>query len=119
MSSCGTRRSCDTVCGHGFVGLCVCVCYDLLCVCLCVFGLGHAAVTGAALIVADGCRQTQTYILLCIEQKEEESKKKKNGVSSVLIANLSLQFFCCCLFFGILPHFSVAQCPPDIMLNIW
>lgn len=37
-----------------------------------VFTLRDASVTGAELIVTDGCRQAQTYILLWYTEEEEE-----------------------------------------------
>lgn len=39
-----------------------------------VFTLRDASVTGAELIVTDGCRQAQTYILLWYTEEEEEER---------------------------------------------
>lgn len=89
-----TASVCQHVCSSETV-VCVCVCFCKhivhvsMCICVrvllhvvtyaCVFSLWDASVTGAELIVADGWRQEQTYILLChTEEEEEEEEGDKN-----------------------------------------
>lgn len=64
--------------------LCACACvfvHVVTCVrvCVCVFSLRDALVTGAELIVADGCRQAQTYILLCHTEEEGEEEVQEGN----------------------------------------
>lgn len=104
--ACGRYCLCMTTCVF-FRDWCVCVCvcfcehivHVSMCICVrvllhivtyaCVFSLWDASVTGAELIVADGWRQEQTYILLCHTEEEEEEGDKNWGLFCAPLPPLS------------------------------
>lgn len=84
---------CSCVCVCVLRGLLLCMFLQAYCKCVCsyvcvcallhvvtylrVFTLRDASVTGAELIVTDGCRQAQTYILLWYTEEEVEEQEEE------------------------------------------